>query len=63
MHDAVQTLIVVLESVRDRDGAEAAGQVARHMIATAAAWIADEEGPDEARRILHIAGTVQGESS
>jgi hypothetical protein len=63
MSDVAQTLIAVLESVRDRDGANAAGQVARHMIATAAAWIADEEGPDEARRILHVAGITQGESS
>jgi len=48
--------IAMLNAVRDRDGADAAVHAAKLMIDAAAAWIAQEHGPEEAHRILHIAG-------
>jgi hypothetical protein len=41
-----------LRDVYTREGADAAVQAARDMIAAGAAWIAQEHGPDEARRAL-----------
>ena len=55
--------IDMLRAVYCRDGAEVAVQAAKHMIATAAALLTCQYGPDEARRILRIVGEAQGKAS
>jgi hypothetical protein len=51
--------IAFLRQVYTREGADAAVQAAKDMISAGAAWIAQEHGPDEARRILRIVAAVQ----
>ena len=53
--------IAFLRQVYTLEGADAAVQAAKVMISAGAAWIAQEHGPDEARRILRIVGAEQGQ--
>ena len=53
--------LAFLRQVCLRDGTEAAEQGAKDMISAGAAWLAQEHGPDEVRRILHMVGAAQGE--
>jgi hypothetical protein len=55
-------LIAFLRQVYTMEGTEAAVQAAKDMISAAAAWIAQEHGPDEARRILRIIAPYKGKS-
>jgi hypothetical protein len=52
-----------LKDVYTRSGSEAAVQAARDMIEAAAAWIAQEHGQDEARRVLQAVKAVQPEDT
>jgi hypothetical protein len=53
--------IAFLRQVYTLEGADAAVQAAKEMIAAGAAWIAQEHGPDEARRVLGVVAAVQGQ--
>jgi hypothetical protein len=46
-----------------REGSDAAVQAAQDMIAAGAAWIAQEHGPEEARRVLQVVQAAHGEES
>lgn len=50
--------VAILKEAYARDGADAAVQVAERMIDAAAALIAREQGPDQARRFLHNVGSL-----
>jgi hypothetical protein len=52
--------VAILKAVYARDGADAAVQAAQQMIDAAAAFIAHQHGPDEARRILQTTSLAQG---
>jgi hypothetical protein len=52
-----------LRDVCTREGSNAAVQAAQDMIAAGAAWIAQEHGPDEARRVLQAVEACQREGS
>jgi hypothetical protein len=52
-----------LREVYTREGSDAAVQAAQDMIAAGAAWIAQEHGPDEARRVLQAVEAAQREGS
>jgi hypothetical protein len=54
---------IYLANVREREGANAALEAAKLIIAAAAALITYDHGPDEARRILQIIGEAQGRGS
>jgi len=62
-YNDVDVVISMLNAVYCRDGADVAVQTAKHMIATAAALLTCEHGPDETRRILRIVGQAQGKTS
>ena len=53
--------IAFLRQVYTLEGADAAVQTAKDMISAGAAWVAQEHGPEEARRILRIVGAAQGQ--
>jgi hypothetical protein len=53
--------IAFLRQVYMLEGADAAVQAAEDMISAGAAWIAQEHGPDEARRFLRIVDAAQGQ--
>lgn len=55
--------VAIFKPVYLRDGADAAVEVAKLVIGAAVLLIAHEHGPDEARRILDIAGAAQGQVS
>jgi hypothetical protein len=57
------TAIALLRHVYTLEGADAAVQAAKDMIYAGAAWIAQEHGSDEARRILRIVIAAQGQGS
>jgi hypothetical protein len=57
-HLNADAAFVFLRDVYTRKGADAAVRAARDMIAAGTAWIAQEHGLDEARRVLQ-AVTVQ----
>lgn len=61
--DAAEKAMTVLTEVREQYGPDAAVDAAKLMIEAAAAWIAKEHGPNEARRILQIVGLAQGQAS
>ena len=61
--DHADDVMFYLKGVHDRDGPEAACDAARLMIDVATAFIAHEDGPNEARRVLRIAGDSQGQVS
>jgi hypothetical protein len=52
--------IAFLRQVYTLEGADAAVQAAKDMISAGAAWIAQEHGRDQARRVLRIVGAAQG---
>ncbi len=52
-----------LRDVYTRLGSDAAVQAAQDMIAAGAAWIAQEHGLDEARRVLQAVEAGQREGS
>ena len=52
--------LAFLRDIYLREGTEAAVAAAKDMISAGAAWIAQESGSDEARRILQAVGTAQG---
>jgi hypothetical protein len=54
---------VFLRDVYTREGADAAVRAATDLISASAAWITQEHGPDEARRILRIVGAAQVQGS
>jgi len=51
--------IAFLWQIYTLEGTDASVQAAKDMIYAGAAWIAQEHGPDEARRILRIVGAAQ----
>ena len=53
------TAIALLMKAREREGADAAVQLAKQMIESAVAMLVREQGPDEARRFLHSVGAAQ----
>jgi hypothetical protein len=53
--------IAFLRQVYTLEGTDAAVQAAKDIIYAGAAWIAQEHGPDEARRILRIVDAAQGQ--
>jgi hypothetical protein len=55
--------LAFLKEIYLRKGTEAAVEAAKDMIRAGAAWIAQEHGPDEARWVLQVVGTAQGEGS
>jgi hypothetical protein len=55
------TAIAFLRQVYTQEGADAAVQAAKDMISAGVAWIAQEHGLEEARRILRIIGAAQGQ--
>jgi hypothetical protein len=57
------TAIAFLRQVYTLEGTDAAVQAAKDMIYAGAAWIAQEHGSDEARRILQIVVAAQGQGS
>jgi hypothetical protein len=61
-HLNADAAIAFLRKVYTQQGTDAAVQAAKDMISAGAAWIAQEHGPDEARRILRIVGAAQGSS-
>ena len=61
--DTADSVMFYLKGVHDRDGPEAACDAARLMIDVATAFIAHEDGPNEARRVLRIAGDSQGRAA
>jgi hypothetical protein len=54
---------VFLRHVYTREGADAAVLAAQDMIAAGAAWIAQEHGPGEARRVLQAVEAAQLDGS
>jgi hypothetical protein len=62
-HFDVDVALAFLKQVYIREGTEAAEQAAKDMIAAGAAWIAQESGADEARRVLLDVGAAQGQGS
>jgi hypothetical protein len=62
-HLNADAAFVFLRNVYTRDGADAAVQAARDMIAAGAAWIAQEHGPAEAGRFLQAVEAAQREGS
>ena len=62
-HLNADAAFVFLREVYTHEGADAAVQAARDMIAAGAAWIAQEHGPDEARRALQAVEASQTEGS
>jgi hypothetical protein len=58
-HINADAAFVFQRDVFTREGAEAAVQAAQDMIAVGAAWIAQEHGPDEARRVLQTVQAAQ----
>jgi hypothetical protein len=61
--DTANKAIAILMAIHERDGADAAVNAAKQMVAAAAAFIAREQGPDEARRFMRIVGEAHGQSS
>jgi hypothetical protein len=55
--------ITVLRSTFERDGADTAVEVAKEMIQTATAWIAQEKGVEEALRVLQTVVAAQAHRS
>jgi hypothetical protein len=62
-HLNADAAFLFLRNVCTRDGAEAAVQAAQDMIVVGAAWIAQEHGPEEARRVLQVVDASQREVS
>jgi hypothetical protein len=62
-HLNADAAFVFLREVYTREGADAAVQAAQDMIAAGAAWIAQEHGLDEARRVLQAVEAAQREGS
>ena len=58
-HFNADSALAILKEVYLREGTDAAVKAAKDMISAGAAWIAQESGADEARRILQAAGSVQ----
>ena len=54
--------LAFLKEIYLRKGTEAAVEAAKDMISAGAAWIAQESGADEARRILQAVGAAQGQT-
>jgi hypothetical protein len=54
--------LAYLKEIYLRKGTEAAVEAATDMISAGAAWIAQESGADEARRILQAVGATQGQT-
>ena len=55
-HFNADSALAVLKEIYLRKGTVAAVEAAKDMISAGAAWIAQESGADEARRILQAAG-------
>jgi hypothetical protein len=62
VHLYADAAFVFLRDVCTREGSDAAVQATQDVIAAGAAWIAQERGPDEARRALQVVQAAQGES-
>jgi hypothetical protein len=62
-HQHAENAEAILKVAYRRDGVDVAMSAAIHMISIAAALIASESGPDEARHILRIVGEAQGKAS
>jgi hypothetical protein len=60
-HFNADSALAILKEVYLREGTDAAVVAAMDMISAGAAWIAQESGADEARRILQAAGSAQSE--
>jgi hypothetical protein len=60
-HLNADAAFVFLRDVFTREGVDAAVQAARDMITAGAAWIAQEHGLDEARRVLQAVEAAQRE--
>jgi hypothetical protein len=60
-HFNADIVLALLKEIYLRKGTEAAVEVAKDMISAGAAWIAQESGADEARRILRAVGAAQGQ--
>jgi hypothetical protein len=58
-HFNADSALAFLKEIYLRKGTEAAVEAAKDMISAGAAWIAQESGVDEARRILQAAGSAQ----
>jgi len=53
--------LAMLKAVYLREGPDAAVRSAKYMVEAAAIVIAEELGPAETRRFLHIVGVKQGQ--
>jgi hypothetical protein len=62
-HFNADAAFLFLRDVYTRGGVDAAVQAAQDMISAGAAWIAQEHGPDEARRVLQAVEAAQREGS
>jgi hypothetical protein len=62
-HLNADAAFVFLRDIYTREGADAAVHAAQGMIAAGAAWIAQEHGLDEARRVLQAVEAAQREGS
>ena len=51
----------MLKAVYLREGPDAAVRSAKYMVEAAAIVIAEELGPAETRRFLHVVGVTQGQ--
>jgi hypothetical protein len=58
-HFNADSALAVLKEIYLRKGIVAAVEAAKDMISAGAAWIEQESGADEARRILQAAGSAQ----
>jgi hypothetical protein len=58
-HFNADSALAILKEVYLREGTDAAVKAAIDMISAGAAWIAQESGADETRRILQAAGSAQ----
>jgi hypothetical protein len=58
-HFNADSALAFLKEIYLRKGTEAAVEAAKDMISAGAAWIAQESGADEARRILQAVGAAQ----
>jgi hypothetical protein len=58
-HFNADSALAILKEVYLREGTDAAVKAAKDMISGGAAWIAQESGADEARRILQAVGSAQ----
>jgi hypothetical protein len=59
-HFNADSALAFLKDIYLRKGTDTAVEAAMDMIAAGAAWIAQESGADEARRVLEAVGAAQG---